>query len=58
LAEEVKSRRVRWAGHVARMEAPRNAYIILVGKPEGMRPLETPRRSWINKIKIDMDYKR
>jgi hypothetical protein len=36
----IKSRRMRWAGHVARMEAKRNAYRILTGKPEGKRPLE------------------
>jgi hypothetical protein len=40
----IKSRRMRWAGHVARMEEKRNAYRILVGKPEGKRPLGRPRR--------------
>jgi hypothetical protein len=39
----IKSRRMRWTGHVARMGAKRNAYKILVGKPEGKRPLGTPR---------------
>jgi hypothetical protein len=38
----IKSRKMRWAGHVARMEAKRNAYRILVGKPEGKRPLGRP----------------
>ena len=42
----LKSRRLRWAGHVARMEQSRNEYIVLVGKPEGKRPLGRPRRIW------------
>jgi hypothetical protein len=41
----IKSRRVRWAGHVARMDEKRNAYRILVGKPEGKRPLGRPKQS-------------
>jgi hypothetical protein len=41
-----KSRRMRWAGHVARMGEKRNAYRILKGKPEGKRPLGRPRRRW------------
>jgi hypothetical protein len=40
----IKSRRMRWAGHVARMGEKRNAYRLLVGKPEGKRPLGSPRR--------------
>jgi hypothetical protein len=48
----IKSRRMSWAGHVARMGEKRNAYGILVGKPEGKRPLEIPRRRWVNNIKI------
>ena len=40
----LKSRRLRWAGHVAHMEQSRNAYSVLVGKPEGKRPLGRPRR--------------
>jgi hypothetical protein len=40
----IKSRRVRWAGHVARMGEKRNVYRLLVGKPEGKRPLGRPRR--------------
>jgi hypothetical protein len=40
----IKSRRMKWAGHVARMGAKRNAYRLLVGKPEGKRPLGRPRR--------------
>jgi hypothetical protein len=40
----IKSRRMRWAGHIARMGKKRNAYRLLVGKPVGKRPLERPRR--------------
>jgi hypothetical protein len=50
----IKSRRMRWAGHVARMGATRNAYRILVGKPEGRRPLGRPRRRWVDNIKMDL----
>jgi hypothetical protein len=50
----MKSRRMRWAEHVARMRETRNAYRILVGKPEGMRPLGNPRRRWVDNIKIDL----
>jgi hypothetical protein len=49
----IKSRRMRWAGHVARMGATRNAYRILVGKPEGKRPVRRPRRRWVDNIKMD-----
>jgi hypothetical protein len=48
----IKSRRVRWAGHVARMGTKRNAYRILVGNPEGKRPLGRPRLRWVNIIKM------
>jgi hypothetical protein len=48
-----KSRRMRWAGHVARMGETRKAYRISVGKPEGKRPLGRPRRRWVDNIKID-----
>jgi hypothetical protein len=50
----MKSRRMRWAGHVARMGEKRNAYMLLVGKPEGKRPLGRPRRRWVNNIMIDL----
>jgi hypothetical protein len=50
----IKSRRMRWAGHVARMGENRNAYRILVGKPAGKRPLGRPRRRWIDNNKIDL----
>jgi hypothetical protein len=45
---------MRWAGHVAQMEEKRNAYRILVGNPEGKRPLEGPRCKWVDNIKIDL----
>jgi hypothetical protein len=50
----VKSRRMRWAGNVARMGEKRNAYRLLVGKPEGTRPLGRPRRKWLNNIRMDL----
>jgi hypothetical protein len=50
----IKSRRMRWVGHVARMGEKRNVYRLLVGKPEGKRPLGRPRRRWINNIKMDL----
>jgi hypothetical protein len=49
----IKLRRMRWAGHVARIGKKRIAYRILVGKPEGKRPLGRPRRRWVDNIKID-----
>jgi hypothetical protein len=48
----IKSRRMRWAGHVARMGENRNAYRLLVGKPERKRPLGRPRRRWVDNIKM------
>ena len=51
----VKSRRMRWAGHVARMGEDRVAYRVLVGKPEGKRPLGRPRRRWEDNIKMDLE---
>jgi hypothetical protein len=50
----IKSRRMRWAGHVARMGEKRNAYRILVGKPEGKRPLGRPRNRWKDNNKMDL----
>jgi hypothetical protein len=50
----IKSRRIRLVGHVARMGEKRNAYRILVGKPERKRPLERPRRRWEDNIKMDL----
>jgi hypothetical protein len=54
----VKSRRMRWAGHVARMGEMRNAYRILVGKLEGKRPLGRPRHMWVDNIKMDLERDR
>ena len=50
----IKSRRMRWEGHVARMGERRDVYRVLVGKPEGKRPLGRPRRSWEDNIKTDL----
>jgi hypothetical protein len=50
----MKSRRMRWAGHVARMRENRNAYWLLVGKPEGKIPLGRPRRRWVDNIKMNL----
>jgi hypothetical protein len=50
----IKLRRMRWAGHVARMGEKRNVYRLLVGKPEGKRPLGRPRCRWIDNIKMDL----
>jgi hypothetical protein len=50
----IKPRRMRWAGQLARIREKRNAYRILVGKPEGKRPLERPRYRWVDNIKMDI----
>jgi hypothetical protein len=50
----IKVRRMRWAGHVARMGEKRNVYMLLVGKPEGRRPLARPRRRWLDNIRMDL----
>jgi hypothetical protein len=50
----ITSRRMRWAGHVARIGEKRNVYRLLVGKPEGKRPLGRQRRRWIDNIKMDL----
>jgi hypothetical protein len=49
----IKARRMKWAGHVARMEVMRGAYNLLVGRPEGRIPLRRPRRRWEDNIKMD-----
>jgi hypothetical protein len=51
---QIKSRRMRWAGHVARMGEERKVYKVLVGKPEGKRPLGRPRRRWEDGIRMDL----
>jgi hypothetical protein len=50
----IKSRKMRWAGHVARMGEGRGAYRILVGRSEGRRPIGRPRCRWEDNIKIDL----
>jgi hypothetical protein len=50
----IKARRMRWVVHVACMGEVRGAYNILVGKPEGRRPLERPRRKWEDNIRMDL----
>jgi hypothetical protein len=52
IIRQVKSRRIRWAGHAARMAEDRKVYKPLVGKPEGKRPLERPRRRWEDGIRM------
>jgi hypothetical protein len=53
IIKQIKSRRMRCAGHVARMGEGRNVYRVLVGKPDGKRPLERPRRRWGDGLKMD-----
>jgi hypothetical protein len=50
----IKSRRMRLAGQIARIMEKRNEYRILVGNPEGKRPLRRPRRRWVDNIKMDL----
>ncbi|KAJ4451108.1 hypothetical protein ANN_02548 [Periplaneta americana] len=54
IIRNIKSRRLKWAGHVARMRECRNACRLLVGRPEGKRPLGRPRRRWADNIKMDL----
>jgi hypothetical protein len=50
----IKSRRMRWAGHLARMGEQRNLFKVLMGKPEGKRPLGRPRSKWEDGIRINL----
>jgi hypothetical protein len=50
----IKARRMRWVGHVARIGEKRNTYRLLVGKPEGRRPLGRPRCRWVDNIRMDL----
>jgi hypothetical protein len=54
IIRQVKSGRMRWAGHVARMGEERKLYKVLVGKPEGKRPLGRPRRRWGDGMRMDL----
>jgi hypothetical protein len=50
----MKSRRMRWAGHVSQLGEKRKVYRLLVGKPEGKRPLGRPRHRWVGNIRMDL----
>ena len=50
----IKLRKMRWTGHVARMGEERGVYRVLVGKPEGKRPLGRPRHRWVDNIRMDL----
>jgi len=54
IVQVIKSRRMRWAGHVACMGEERGVYRVFVGKPEGKRPLGRPRRRWMDNIRMDL----
>jgi len=54
IVKVIKSKRMRWAGHVARTGEERGVYRVLVGRPEGKRPLRRPRRRWEDNIKMDL----
>jgi hypothetical protein len=54
IIRQVKSKRIRWAGHVARMGEERKVYRVLMGKPEGKRPLGSPRRRLEDGIRMDL----
>ena len=51
----IKSRKLRWAGYLARMEEGRSAFKILTGKPKRKRPLGSPRRRWEDNIRMDLE---
>jgi hypothetical protein len=55
LQHVTQAKRMKWAGHVARMGEKGNAYRLLVGKPEGRRPLGRPRHTWLDNTHIRMD---
>ena len=55
IARVIKPRRLRWAGHVARMEEVRSAFKILKAKPIGKRPLGRPRRRWKDNIRMALN---
>jgi hypothetical protein len=54
IIRQIKSRRMRWAGHVARVGEGRNMYRVLVGEPEGKKPLRRTRHRWEDGIKMDL----
>ena len=55
IGRRIKSRRLRWAGHVAGMEEGRSAFKMLTGKPTGKRPLGMPRRRWEDNIRMNLE---
>ena len=55
IVKVIKSRRLRWGGHVARMEEGRTTFKILTGKPTGKRPLGRPRHRWEDNIRMDLE---
>jgi hypothetical protein len=55
IVQVIKSRRMRWTGHVTRMGAERGVHRVLVGKPEGKRPLGRPRRRWEDNIRVELE---
>jgi hypothetical protein len=54
IIRQIKPRRMRWAGHVGRMGVERNVYRVLMGKPEGKRPLERPSHRWEDGMRMDL----
>jgi hypothetical protein len=54
IIRQIKSRRMRWAEHVARKGEEREVFRVLMGKPEGTRPLRSPRRRWEDRIRVDL----
>jgi hypothetical protein len=54
IIRRIKSKKMRWAGHVARMGEERDVYRVLMGKPEGKRPLVRPRRRWEYGMRMDL----
>jgi len=54
IGQVIKWRRMRWAGHVARMGEERGVYKVLLGKPEGKKPLGRPSRRWVDNIRMDL----
>jgi hypothetical protein len=54
IIRQIKSRRMRWVGHIACMEEERKMYRVLVGKPEGKRPLGRPKHRWEDGIRMDL----
>jgi hypothetical protein len=54
IIRQIKSRRMRWAGHVARVGEEREVYRVFMAQPEGKRPLGRPRRRWVDGIRMDL----